>query len=295
MLAKIYRKLVPAKARKSIYDRFLGRVVYFFRNFKLIMRSKLTYVFGFMLPKTELNKIYAFMGRYGITSYPYPYMLEYKNREIKVEHDAALNMPYVNHNGKKLYFPDFYTVEKVKKDYRALITEQDPRAAHRYVRSYDELRDRVLLDVGSAEAIFSLDTIELTRKVIIFECEEYWHKPLRATFAGYENKVTIVKKYVGDKTTGDFVTIDDFLPAGERDDLFIKMDIEGAERMALAGAAQTLQTGKNIAVAVCTYHRPDDPAHMQKLLTGYGFSVEFSDGYMYWGKRISKAVIRGKK
>jgi hypothetical protein len=234
------------------------------------------------------------MGRHGLTSYPYPYALEYRAKQINVEKDISQNMLFVNHNGRRLYFPEFYSIEKATKDYRALITEQDARSSHRYVRSYDELKDRILLDVGAAEGIFSLDTIELTKRVILFEIEEHWQKPLNATFAPWKNKVSIVRKYVSDNTSGKCVTIDEFLAAEQKENLFIKMDIEGAERLALEGAKQTLASGKNIQVAICTYHRVGDPEYMEKFLTDLGYTVEFSDGLMYWNKRVSKGLIRGK-
>jgi hypothetical protein len=294
MFSALYRRLVPLSIRQSIYDFFLGKVLFFFRHFRVITRSKLTFIFGFILPKTEENKVFAFMGKHGLTSYPYSYMLEYQKQDIKVERNEALNLPYVNHHGNKLYFPEFYSDKKVKKEYRALITEQDIRSAHRYVRSYSELMGRVLVDVGAAEGIFSLDTIELTKRVILVECLEHWQKPLRATFAKWLDKVTFVKKFVGNKSGGNFATIDEILADVKKENLFIKMDIEGAERMALEGAKQTLMTGRNIQLAVCTYHRINDPEYMATLLSGYGYSFEFSDGLMYWNKRVSKGVIRCK-
>jgi hypothetical protein len=151
-----------------------------------------------------------------------------------------------------------------------------------------------LLDVGAAEGIFSLDTIDNTKQVILFECMEHWQKPLQATFAKWKHKVTFVKKFVGDKSTGEFVTIDEFL-SENKSNLFIKMDIEGAERMALDGAMKTLATGNNIQLAICTYHRKGDPEYMEHLMKTLGYSVEFSEGLMYWNKRLSKALIRCKK
>jgi hypothetical protein len=295
MVSSLYRKLLPLPARQFVYDFFLGKFLFFARHFTVIVKSKLSFVFGFLLPKTEENKAFAFMGRHGLTSYPYEYMLEYQKKEIYVEIDVELNLPYVLHQGRKLYFPEFYSTEKVKKDYRALLIEQDIRSAHRYVRSYNDLKNKTLLDVGAAEGIFSLDTIELTQRVIIFECMEHWLKPLKATFAPWAHKVTFVKKYVGNKSEGDFVTVDDFFSGSAIDNLFIKMDIEGAERIALEGAEKTLKSGKDIQLAICTYHRVGDPEYMTNLLTGYGYVVEFSDGLMYWNKRVSKGVIRGKK
>lgn len=294
MLAALYRKLLPHTMRKTIYDFFLGEVIFFVRHFNVIARSKLTYVFSFLIPENDVNKAFSFMGKHGLTSYPNEYALEYKKLKINVELDRDQNLPFVYHNCRRLYFPEFYSIEKVKKDYRALLIEQDIRSAHRYVRSYSELQNQTLLDVGAAEGIFSLDTIDFTKRVILFECMEHWQKPLKATFAKWADKVIFVKKYVGNKSTGDFVTIDEFLPGEEKQNLFMKMDIEGAERIALEGAKQTLTTGRNIQLAICTYHRKGDPEYMENLVKNSGYSVEFSDGLMYWNKRVSKGVIRCK-
>lgn len=293
MIVSFYRKLFPYTFRKRVYDFFLGDLVFFVRNFNVILRSKLTYLFGFILPKTEINQAYTFIGRHGITSYPYEYSLEYYARKFVVERDQEQNLPYVNHHGKRLYFPESYSAEMVEKNYRSLLIEQDAQAAHRYVRSYDELTNRTLLDVGAAEGIFSLDTIELTKQVIMFECLEQWQKPLRATFAKWVNKVTFVKKYVGNKSEGEFITIDEFMKGHEKNDLFIKMDIEGAERMALEGAKETMK-GRNIRLSVCTYHRKGDPEFMEEMLKKAGYSTEFTKGMMYWDKKLSKGIIRGK-
>lgn len=295
MFTGLYRKLFPYTLRKKVYDVFLGDVVFFIRNFRVIARGKLTNAFKFALPQNDETKAFSFIGKYGITSYPHPYSLEYKGRNVIVETDVEKNLPFVNHHGKRLYFPEHFSSEKVKKDYRALLTEQDVRSAHRYVRSYDELNGKILLDVGAAEGIFALDTITIVEHVIFFECMEYWQKPLQATFAEWANKVTFVKKFVGDKTSGDFITIDEFLSGKSHSNLFIKMDIEGAERMALEGAKHTLTTGKNIHLSICTYHRKGDPEYFNSLMKDMGYSTEFSEGLMYWNKRVSKGVIRCKK
>ena len=46
---------------------------------------------------------------------------------------------------------------------------------------------------------------------------------------------------------------------------FIKMDIEGAEREALAGATRTLRQFKP-ALALDAYHRPDDPVVLPRVI-----------------------------
>jgi hypothetical protein len=295
MVAQLYRNLIPASFRQSIYDAFLGDSLHFMRHFRVHLRGKLTFLFGWLLPKTEENSALAFIGKHGITSYPAAYSLDYKNLTVNVLEDKNKNLRYVLHNGRKLFFPTVYSHDKIKTLYASLITEQDIRSAHRYVETYDELTGKTLLDIGSAEGIFSLDTIELVDHVYLFECEDFWIEALTATFEPWASKTTIVRNYVGDKTEGIFTTIDDFLSDKSKDNLFLKMDIEGAEQSALRGAAQTLRTGKNLNVAVCTYHRPEDPKVISEFLAACGFTFTFTEGYLFWGKRLSKALIRAKK
>jgi hypothetical protein len=222
-------------------------------------------------------------------------MLEYKEKDIQVFLDDRNGLPFVVHNNQKLYFRKSSSVELVKSDYRALVIEQDPRSAHRYVRSYSELDKKIILDVGSAEGIFSLDTINFVEHVYLFEYDDAWILPLQATFSPWKDKVTIVKKFVGDVTSESNITIDDFLRDKTDQNLFIKMDIEGAELRAIHGAMQTLTNGSNIQLAVCTYHRKSDPEIMADVMTSLGFQYEFSDGLMYWNKNFNKGIIRSKK
>ena len=56
---------------------------------------------------------------------------------------------------------------------------------------------------------------------------------------------------------------------------FIKADIEGAERLAIQGAAETISKFRP-RMALCTYHLPDDPqvipAAVQKI-TPYAWAL----------------------
>lgn len=294
MIAKLYRKTIPVGLRNKIYELFLSRVLFFLRNFDVHFKGTLLYFFGWMFPRTEKNKAYAFIGKHGITSYPGEYSLKYKSIPIEVFIDEQNHLPFVMHNEKRLYFPKKYSKEKVSINYRTLIIEQDIEAAHRYVVSYNELKDRILFDIGSAEGIFSLDTIELVKHVYLFECEDYWVDALKATFAPWKEKVTIIEKYVGDKNDEKFITIDETMKGKELNHLFLKMDIEGAEQSALRGATNVMKNGKDVRLAVCVYHRDEDPSMIDSLLRSLGYQTEFTGGYLYWGGRLSKAVIRGK-
>lgn len=292
MIASVYRKVVPSSVRDKIYNLVLGDLMFFIRNFDAYFKGFFLNIFGWILPTTEKRKAYAFIGKHGIVSCPGDFMLKYKSTNITVLRDAEKSMSYVIHNGRKLYFPNKYTDQALITLYRSLITEQDIESAHRYVVSYDELKDRTLLDIGSAEGIFSLDTIEYVKHVYLFECEEFWIDALTNTFEPWKDKVTIIRKYVGDKTEGNFTTIDDFMKDKSIDNLFLKMDIEGAEKSALKGATHTLQNGKNNRLAVCVYHRDEDPAFISGLMQSMNYKTQFTNGYIYWANRLSKGVVR---
>jgi hypothetical protein len=292
MIAQLYRKVLPASFRDKIYSAFLSKVLFFIRNFDAHFKGTIYYLFSWILPKTEKGNAYAFIGKHGITSYPGEYSLKYKSIPIEVYFDEQKNMPYVLHNKHKLYFPEKYSNEKVSINYRTLIIEQDIEASHRYVNSYEELSGRILFDIGSAEGIFSLDTIHLVKHVYLFECEDFWINALNATFEPWKDKVTIVRKYVGDKSDENFITIDELMKDKEINNLFLKMDIEGAEQSALRGAENVLRNGKNIKLSVCVYHRNEDPSVISKFLQNLGYTTEFTKGYIYWGRRLSKAVVR---
>ena len=87
------------------------------------------------------------------------------------------------------------------------------------------------------------------------------------------------------------MTIDDFLLDRGAEKLFIKMDIEGAERQALIGAKGTLQSARDIYLSICTYHRKGDPEYIRSFVEDYQFSANFAPGYVYWNRRLSKALI----
>ena len=155
--------------------------------------------------------------------------------------DNTNGLPYVFHNGRKLYFKrDMLAFTEVA--YRGLLIEQDKRSAHRYVDSYEELKGKTLLDIGAAEAIFTLDTIECIDHAYLFECDESWIEALEATFAPYKEKITIVRKYVSDVDDEDNITLDTFFRDEGKsiDNLFLKMDIEGYVRKALEGGCSYL-------------------------------------------------------
>ncbi|MDR3062186.1 MAG: FkbM family methyltransferase [Dysgonamonadaceae bacterium] len=296
MLVKWYRKYVPEKTRDSIYNAFLGAVLDFFRYFCLRERLKVIVIYWFQcfLPDTDENRRFAFMGRYGITHYPYPFSLEYYRLPVDCLFDEQYQLPYIIHSGKKLYFPKSYQKRLITFAYRNLRTEQDARSPHLYVKDMNRLKGKTVLDIGAAEAIFSLDAIELIHQAYIFECDENWIEALNATFAPWKEKVTIVRKYVGEVDDDNNITLDHFLEGKDKTHLFLKMDIEGYEQAALKGAHNTLQEVHDLDFSICTYHRKNDAVEIADILRSYHFEYEQTEGYVYFEKEFRKGIIRRK-
>jgi hypothetical protein len=297
MIVKLYRKYVSPLRRAKIYDAFLERLLSNFRDVPSWYKGIYIYIFSPFYPKNEYYDAYRFIGKHGVTFYPFKTSIKYAHENIfikKCEGRGEVN-PYVEHNGKKLYFPRQMDEMAMRHMYWMLIKEQDPNSPHRYVKSYEELKGKTLLDLGAAEGIFALDAIEHVRKVYLFECDEKWIEPLRMTFAPWKEKVEFVYRYVSDKDDDENITLDSFMKGKEQDGLHIKMDIEGAELSALQGATQLLSGGTSIALSVCTYHKADDAENIPRFLSSLGYSCEFTRGFMFLSPYMRKAMCRGKK
>ncbi len=293
MIVRLYRKYIPFAFRNLIYEAFLGAFLRLIRNFRVNLKSKSIFLFQSILPKSEKNAIYAFMGRYGLTPYPYKFALEYKNIDVNYLFDHQHELYYVLHQGKKLYFPQGYRTTDIQRIYKNLIIEQDARSPHRYVQSYDELTGKTLLDIGAAEGIFTLTVIECIQYAYLFECDGKWVKALEATFAPWKEKITIVKKLVGNVTNETSITIDDFFSEQQPARLFLKMDIEGCEKAALKGAKNILENAPGFNCSICTYHRKDDARQISAILSDAGLEIKFTEGYLFYKKGLQKGVVRG--
>ena len=290
MLAALYRKVVHSNIRAFIYRVFLGDFLEMIHNPKLWIKHKCCRIYySIVTPKTEKEQAYKAWSRAGSCSTPYPYLWkkEYDQQLIDVHIDMENSLPFVMHHGKKLYFGRDM-INDVARIYKGLLIEQDERSAHRYV----DLTDKVLLDIGTAEAIFALDTIEYVNHAYLFECDERWLEALKATFAPWKEKVTIVRKYVSDVNDENNVTLDSYFSNKQTDNLFLKMDIEGYERNALKGAKNLLEEAENISGSVCIYHLHDDKDILQKFLKRLDYVTEIQPGYILFEQELRSAILR---
>jgi len=188
---------------------------------------------------------------------------------------------------RDLWFPYYY-----KKWASTLSDEGTYENNEVYVKEGD-----VIFDVGANVGMFS---IYASKKV---KCKIYSFEPVKYTFnileetiklngventiipvnkgvfncIGYENIKMNINENIGDSSIIfnnnvvnseqiELTTIDDFVIDNkiERID-FIKADIEGAERLMLEGAKNTIKNFKP-NLAICTYHLPDDKEVLTRLI-----------------------------
>lgn len=294
MFAKLYRKFIPQNIRENIYRVFLGQWMLNQRRYvtEPLKAKYYTLFFCFRKPRNEKEEALREWGTVGPCPYPCLWVREYEKvlRSVKVQRENGL--PYVEHRGYKLFFRRDMTEKDIRTNYLGLRIEQDKRSAHCYVSDYSEMKGRTLLDVGSAEGIFTLDTIEHIRHAYLFESEDLWIEALHATFEQWKEKITIVKKYVSDTDDEQNLCLDTFFCDKPTDHLFLKMDIEGYERKAPNGARHLLATAGSIAGAVCIYHKKDDPQVIGQILTDTGMTFEQTPGYLYMSRELRPGVIR---
>jgi hypothetical protein len=236
---------------------------------------------------------YHYIVKYGDAHHLFLFAPEYDGLELTTYYDNDCGMNYVflpNHE-KRLYFKRDMPVEKVKGMVKALLMEQDYRSPHRYFDHISEFEGKTLLDVGAAEGILSLMAIDYVEHAYLFECEEGWIEALQKTFEPWKEKVTIVPKYVGDHDDDSTVRLDTFFQGRQHRNLFLKMDIEGMERKALAGAEKLFSERGNVAFSICTYHERDDYRVISSFLNRYGCQYQNDTGY--WSHRIKSIMLRG--
>lgn len=89
--------------------------------------------------------------------------------------------------------------------------------------------------------------------------------------------------YVSDKDNEHEVTLDTFFSDKPRTPLFIKMDIEGAERYALQGSKRLFEQWP-IKFAICLYHIDDDKM-VPPILRQFGCKFIEQCGFFIGGFR----------
>lgn len=218
----------------------------------------------------------------------FPYKTNNSEKEIDSGVDFVSKLPYIIHNNKKLFFPASFSTDEAKKCYLYYVQTEKllgindiSIAPHQYQSQRIQVSEKdIVFDIGAAEGLFALNNIDKASKLIIVENDPVWITPLKFTFAPYQDKVTIINKYISSTDTEKTMSLNTLLSGIEYNSAFIKMDIEGCEVPAISSALDYLKTKKNTKFAVASYHRQNDACELQKLFEMMGYQIEFSNGYM---------------
>lgn len=218
--------------------------------------------------------------------FPYPQAKKLE-QSIQADYDRKKGLPYVLHNGKKLFFPNHWSVEDAIKQYLCFIERENiiggeytKKTPHQYqTDSFKIEAEDILLDIGCAEGLVALDSIEKTKQTILYESDPIWEAPLKATFEPYKNKVKIISKWVGDKDSTTTTTLNSSTQGLENETFFVKMDIEGAEELVVRGNSDFFKTRK-VKVACCTYHKIEHFENLNSIFKNWHYSTTPSDGFV---------------
>ena len=287
----LIKKFVPHFIRKTIGD--MGRknlVLNYYKN----------------IPETDINSeeldAISYLKQHSLCVFPYSFQDKYNQKEVEVLNDETLNLKYVLLEGKRLYFIRDFSISGIRINYTNLLLEQDLDSPHRYLTDDFNLSENdILVDVGSAEGNLPLAVIDKVKKVYLFEADENWLEPLRATFAPWKDKVEIINKFVSDKNDENHVSLDEFFKDKERFNV-LKIDAEGAESDILKGAEKLLSQTNPMKVLICCYHKPNDEKEFSLFFNKHKFHTACSKGYMifndpktFFPPYLRRGVMRAKK
>ena len=259
-----------------------------------IKKEILTYYSKHPIGNNEINKAIQYLSNHKITPFPYSFIEKYKCLDVKVFTDKDNCRYYVMHNGKRLYCTQSVTYKGAQLWYNGLLMEQDIESPHRYLTGqFNVNQNDIVVDVGCAEGILSLDIIDKVKKVYLFEYEDEWIEALKLTFEPWKEKVEIIKKYVSDNNNDNNMMLDSFFEGKEEKPTFIKIDVEGAEIEVLTGMNQLLNSTDHLKLVICTYHKNEHFQQIATFVENMGMTYTPSEKYMlYYKTRITPPYFR---
>ena len=222
-----------------------------------------------------------------IEPFPYPRRPEVAaDKSFSSGYDKDVRLPFVVHDGKRLYFPSGESEFGAARAYRCFVEDEGIlgnglrlKSPHSYVTETHHVEPGdIVIDIGCAEALFALHYADVASRLYLYEVLDNWQQPLVCTFKPFQDKTTIFCRLVGDGS-GETVKLSDTIEIASDRPCFVKMDIEGYEKEVLCGSKDFFLSHK-VKLSCCTYHRQEDAEEISSLLKGWGYKVSFSDGYM---------------
>ncbi len=282
LASQAYRILVPKFIRKRILARTLRRDIL---GYYESLPGE---------PPADLRPVLDYLRSHPVAVFPYEWQERYKPGDVSVFRDKKVGLPYVMHEGRRLYFKRRWGHARISELYCLLLKEQDPRSPHRYTGpGFEPEEGDLLVDVGCAEGNFALSVAEKASRILLLEGDKEWMEPLKATFSPWKDKVTILNRYAGEVSKGGTAALDDVVPVSDGG-VFLKIDVEGAEAKVLKGADKLLSGCAPLKVVASTYHRQEDERELPALLMRKGLETSSTPGYMlfFYDKKIQAPYFR---
>ena len=200
----------------------------------------------------EIQEAIRFLKTHRFSSLPYFWSLKYDNFTTKIYFDEQFSFHYIIFEGKKLYFPKHYSQFQILWTMRGILKEQDQNSAHCYLTDEFQVENEsIVIDGGVAEGSFSLSIIERIKKLYLIECQLEWIEALQLTFLPWKDKVQIIGKYLSDSDSENTVSVDSFVEINQKENYFVKFDIEGYEMKAFEGMKKFFAETISLKMCVC--------------------------------------------
>lgn len=218
----------------------------------------------------------------------FPYEFVREKHALECGLDAEWGLPYVLHDARRLYFPKAFSIQQAEKLYRYYVEEEGllgsgclRKSPHQYATDDFCVEDGdVVVDIGCSEALFAFSNLKKASETYLFEMEQQWDAPLKASFAEeLGSSVHVYNKFVSNKTGGNEIKLTDAIPTDSAKTFFIKMDIEGGER-AVLDASEDFLVSNRVKLCCCLYHRQDDEQYIVPKLQRLGYKTSLSDGFV---------------
>lgn len=196
-------------------------------------------------------------------------------RSIRFGVDSEGGLPYVIHNGNKMYFKRSMNQKDIVQWYIGILAEQDENSPHKYrIENKDSLG--IVIDGGASEGLFGLQVVEQCEHLYLVECDPDWIECLEKTFEPWKDKVTIINKYIGETDDVNTISLNSYFSNPVCD--IVKLDVEGAEAAAIRGMLQVLDEQSELLV--CVYHYQDEEKDVDEILLPKGYNKEVANDYV---------------
>lgn len=230
------------------------------------------------------------LRKFGLSVFPYEFRFKYDWTKQSI--NFIDGYPCFKYYGFDIFFPKQFSEAKAMMYGNQILLEQDSESPHCYHTDlFCVSENDVLLDIGCGDGNFSLERVGLVKQVYLFESNPEWGEPLKKTFQKWNYKVNLYNQKVG---KGDDSIQLSSLNSLIGQNIFVKIDVDGAEREVLKTIDSILDKVNNVKVAICTYHMQRDPEEFEDWFKTRGFRTSFGNGYMlfHYDKAIQEPYFR---